>query len=210
MLCLKASWNRVQLRQAPHSMTFRLYALPNRYRHSSLCPLTLLVACAAIAVAYRYEWVIPEYNGTWDNALYTDLKASDRGPHDLLTSSLTEEQSVLRPSFSNILLATMACSPRRRMVWRLVNDEFKEMRVNWIWCLGSIVEWLRKGAKDVSPCSDRVFPTFCSQQWPVAHGVEWCGGWWTMNLTLRRLMSYIYGAPILDVSRSHTTTHHSR
>jgi len=30
------------------------------------------------------------------------------------------------------------------------------------------------------------------------------------NLTLRRLMSYIYGAPILGVSRSHTTTQHSR
>jgi len=30
------------------------------------------------------------------------------------------------------------------------------------------------------------------------------------NLTLRVLMSYIYGAPILDVSRSHTTTQHSR
>ena len=31
-------------------------------------------------------------------------------------------------------------------------------------------------------------------------------------LILRLLMSYIYiyGAPILDVSRSHTTTHHSR
>ena len=29
-------------------------------------------------------------------------------------------------------------------------------------------------------------------------------------LTLRRLMSYIYGAPILDISRSHTTTQHSR
>jgi len=29
-------------------------------------------------------------------------------------------------------------------------------------------------------------------------------------LTFRILMSYIYGAPILDVSRSHTTTHHSR
>jgi len=26
------------------------------------------------------------------------------------------------------------------------------------------------------------------------------------SLTLRLLMSYIYGAPILDVSRSHTTT----
>ena len=30
------------------------------------------------------------------------------------------------------------------------------------------------------------------------------------SLKLRRLMSYIYGAPILDVSRSHTTTQHSR
>ena len=32
------------------------------------------------------------------------------------------------------------------------------------------------------------------------------------SLILRLLMSYIYiyGAPILDVSRSHTTTHHSR
>ena len=30
------------------------------------------------------------------------------------------------------------------------------------------------------------------------------------SLTLRWLISYIYGAPILDVSRSHTTTQHSR
>ena len=30
------------------------------------------------------------------------------------------------------------------------------------------------------------------------------------SLTLRLLMSYIYGAHILDVSRSHKTTHHSR
>ena len=37
------------------------------------------------------------------------------------------------------------------------------------------------------------------------------GGKSTLHyLTLRRLMSYIYGAPILDVSRSHTTTQHSR
>ena len=32
----------------------------------------------------------------------------------------------------------------------------------------------------------------------------------SMNLTLRSLTLYIYGAPILDVSRSHTTTQHSR
>jgi len=30
------------------------------------------------------------------------------------------------------------------------------------------------------------------------------------SLTLRQLMSYTYGAPILGVSRSHTTTQHSR
>jgi len=30
------------------------------------------------------------------------------------------------------------------------------------------------------------------------------------GLTFRLLMSYIYGAPMLDVSRSHTTTQHSR
>jgi len=30
------------------------------------------------------------------------------------------------------------------------------------------------------------------------------------SLTFRLLMSYIYGAPVLDVSRSHTTTQHSR
>ena len=29
-------------------------------------------------------------------------------------------------------------------------------------------------------------------------------------LTFRLLVSYVYGAPILDVSRSHTTTQHSR
>ena len=30
------------------------------------------------------------------------------------------------------------------------------------------------------------------------------------SLTIRLLMSYIFGAPILDVSKSHTTRHHSR
>ena len=30
------------------------------------------------------------------------------------------------------------------------------------------------------------------------------------SLTIKLLMSHIYGAPILDVSRSHTTTQHSR
>jgi len=77
------------------------------------------------------------------------------------------------------------------------------------------------------------------QQWRSGNGCSWMVGsatarfllqryfytrakmgiaheWWHYNrindlhLTLRRLMSYIYGAPILDVFRSHTTTQHSR
>ena len=44
-----------------------------------------------------------------------------------------------------------------------------------------------------------------------ARGWPWTA-LWKICLTLRRLMSYIYiyGTPILDVSRSHTTTQHSR
>ena len=43
---------------------------------------------------------------------------------------------------------------------------------------------------------------FWSYVWPINFAKT--------KLTLRWLMSYIYGAPILDVSRSHTTTQHSR
>ena len=41
----------------------------------------------------------------------------------------------------------------------------------------------------------------------VSSAERFCLG---LILTLRSLTLYIYGAPILDVSRSHTTTQHSR
>src|SRR5215475_13832365 len=44
----------------------------------------------------------------------------------------------------------------------------------------------------------------------LAHHFLHVSGIRVKSLTLRLIMSYIYGAPILDVSRSHTTTHHSR
>ena len=53
--------------------------------------------------------------------------------------------------------------------------------------------------------------------WHGTLGLILLGSYYSKGyLTLRRLMSYIYiyiyiyGAPILDVSRSHTTTQHSR
>ena len=57
----------------------------------------------------------------------------------------------------------------------------------------------------------------CISEPTILFGVKNCLLWsWLQTtlprlaLTLRLLMSYIYGAPILDVSRSHTTTQHSR
>ena len=44
----------------------------------------------------------------------------------------------------------------------------------------------------------------------ISRGAPLLAYYGPVGLTLRRLMSYIYGAPILDVSRSHTTTQHSR
>ena len=53
------------------------------------------------------------------------------------------------------------------------------------------------------------------QQWDFYQLALYYDGFITGNildlsLTLRWLTSYIYGAPILNVSRSHTTTQHSR
>ena len=52
--------------------------------------------------------------------------------------------------------------------------------------------------------------TFTSKSILIQSSLHWALGYFSRDLTLRRLMSYIYGAPILDVSRSHTTTQHSR
>jgi len=49
---------------------------------------------------------------------------------------------------------------------------------------------------------------FCYLKCPCRFGDRYIFN--VTRLTLRRLMSYIYGARILDVSRSHTTTQHSR
>jgi len=72
----------------------------------------------------------------------------------------------------------------------------------------SLSPWLKQGFAAVSVrLSGRNLP-YCDTCTSVPVPSSPFTG--TVNLTLRRLMSYIYGAPILDVSRSHTTTQHSR
>ena len=78
------------------------------------------------------------------------------------------------------------------------------------------------GDLDLAPRTKGNLHVLCIRKWILATELSML--WRKLNictvgcLTLRRLMSYIYiyiyiyiyGAPILDVSRSHTTTQHSR
>jgi len=68
-----------------------------------------------------------------------------------------------------------------------------------VWCLTSPLSHYHLGQSVPS-----YFCIFMKHLGILAHTVA------IGKLTLRRLMSYIYGTPILDVSRSHTTTQHSR
>ena len=63
------------------------------------------------------------------------------------------------------------------------------------------------GAK--KECSYNFSPPICLYGVDIYLHLFFCHNF-GIPLTLRWLMSYIYGAPILDVSRSHTTTQHSR
>jgi hypothetical protein len=68
----------------------------------------------------------------------------------------------------------------------------------------------RRGIPDVfNPLSPELNP-ICFLLALLAHDFLDVSRITVKSLTLRLLMSYIYGAPILDVSGSHTTTQHSR
>ena len=64
--------------------------------------------------------------------------------------------------------------------------------------------------EDVNPLNPELNPICCLLALLGANHFLHVSRIKVKSLTLRRLMSYIYGAPILDVSRSHTMTQHSR
>ena len=79
----------------------------------------------------------------------------------------------------------------------------------------SVCRWQRGnggGAKLVNPLNAELNPICYLLALLRAHNFLHVSRIRVKSLTLRLLMSYmyIYGAHILDVSRSHTTTHHSR
>ena len=83
------------------------------------------------------------------------------------------------------------------------NGDESPKHINTLW--GQNVEWL-----NVNPLNAELNPICHLLAVLEAHRFLHVSRIRVKSLTLRLLMSYIYGAPILDVSRSHTTTHHSR
>jgi len=65
-------------------------------------------------------------------------------------------------------------------------------------------------SQNINPLNAELNPICCLLALLGAHHFLHVSRIRVKSLTLRQLMSYIYGAPILDVSRSHTTTQHSR
>ena len=104
--------------------------------------------------------------------------------------------ATVRVNKTRVWLHHIAVLPYRHWQWKYREKYCKWLRfknrIKEIRCAGVICRWILK----IIFMQDKRYKT----------------------LTLRRLMSYIYiyiyiyiyGAPILDVSRSHTTTQHSR
>ena len=102
-----------------------------------------------------------------------------------------------------------------------VHHQFKGVSKLNGWRLTQSIKFFRHIKKPGS--QDKVFNPLNAELNPICHLLALLGVHFlhvsrmrVKSLTLRLLMSYIYiyiyiyGAPILDVSRSHTTTHHSR
>ena len=87
-------------------------------------------------------------------------------------------------------------------------------------CLGKTLEITRKTAvilyqqfvtrKNINPLKPKLNPICYLLALLGVHHFLYVSRIRVKLLTFRLLMSYIYGAPVLDVSRSHTTTQHSR
>ena len=88
---------------------------------------------------------------------------------------------------------------RERETWGKYQDEDRRVRSS---CFPQILY--------LNPLSPELNPICCLLALLWAHHFLHVSRIKIKSLTLRLLVSYTYGAPILDVSRSHTTTQHSR
>ena len=108
---------------------------------------------------------------------------------------------------------------------RLVSGGKRWWSLHVTWILITFIQWRTGGRQNATGLVSLLWNTWCeggrheretrierrisgqTARYQISMHSSWFILW---ILTLRRLMSYIYGAPILDFSRSDTTTQHSR
>jgi len=95
------------------------------------------------------------------------------------------------------------------VLWVKIVSEHLTIRYKWINTILCLLTMWRKLSR-VNPLNPELNPICYLLALLGAHHFLHVSRIRVKLLTLRRLMSYIYGSPILDVSRSHTTTQHSR
>ena len=116
---------------------------------------------------------------------------------------LTSENNVRKSASYWFRASQIACT--RRYVLRCNISCF----MTWI-SLFLFWDCIREKITNFNPLNSELNPICYLLALLGAHHFLHVSRIWVKSLTLRLLMSYIYGAPILDVSRSHTTTQHSR
>ena len=116
-----------------------------------------------------------------------------RPPEDLPARS----EPLYRLSYPGPFTQLFCIKISKNYMFRLLRD-----RQQWVWRSGVYVS-------DINPLNAELNP-ICYLLALLAHHFLHVSRISVKSLTLRLLMSYIYGAPILDVSGSHTTTQHSR
>jgi len=113
-------------------------------------------------------------------------------------------------TFANLLASTTADVAKSRFISHL-STSFQSLALCILTqcCRNALQLVFFKQDCSLNPLKPELNP-ICYLLALLAHHLLHVGRIRVKSLTLRLLMSYIYGAPILDVSRSHTTTQHSR
>jgi len=145
--------------------------------------------------------IYPEYNARAPyNIVICGLSASTAFFHIILQTTLFSKWKLL-----SIECVLWFCLQRLSETFHIIRRTHRDIIVNvFVWSVCYFYEIL------INPLNPELNPICYLLALLEAYHFLHVSRIRVKLLTFRWLMSYIYGAPILDVSRSHTTTQHSR